>query len=278
MFFRFENRLIVTGYLRAETAIRIGAGKDTEVAAPDLPVLRGSTGEPLIPGSSIKGVMRSYVESLLRGVAGEGAACDPTNLDQVCISRTRYKQLLQEFKRDEAQLAQQIEQHSCMVCRIFGSNYISSHVSFFDAPTEKQSWFGQFQVRNGVAINRDSGKAADRALYDFEVVPSGSRFEFRMSAENSTDWMRGIIVSAIRAMKDGHITVGGARSRGLGLVTLDDLQFQFINGAADLIEYLDNKSSSDQVDSGLTDEQMKPWIGAFRERLKGVAGNVQAAR
>ena len=36
--------------------------------------------------------------------------------------------------------------------------------------------------RDGVAIDRDTGAAADGFLYEREVVPSGTRFSFRLTA------------------------------------------------------------------------------------------------
>ena len=66
-FDRFVRRVDITGVLVAETAFRIGAGKGQgDVVAADLPVMRDASGEPLIPGSSLKGVLRSSIESVMR--------------------------------------------------------------------------------------------------------------------------------------------------------------------------------------------------------------------
>jgi CRISPR-associated RAMP protein (TIGR02581 family) len=272
MFFRFENRLTITGRLVAETALRIGGGKDTEVAAPDLPVVRDGSGAPFIPGSSLKGVVRSYMESLVRGVS-DSVACDPTNREKTCISREQFKELQQKYQKDEQQLALAVQDSSCLICSVFGSTVMSSHIAFSDAAAH--DWYGQFQVRNGVAINRDSGKAEDRALYDFEVVPSGTGFAFKVVLENGNDWMRGMVAAAINLVKAGSLTVGGSRSRGLGSVSLRDLKFEFISSPTQLIEFLEDPQST-LAGPWVEDDVIKEWVAAFREKLKESA-NVQTA-
>src|SRR3954465_8561228 len=80
-FHRLEQRLPLSGALVTRPALRIGSGGGGELDAVDLPVLRDATGYPFIPGSSLKGPLRSTVEALLRGADhGRAAglwACDP---------------------------------------------------------------------------------------------------------------------------------------------------------------------------------------------------------
>jgi CRISPR/Cas system CSM-associated protein Csm3 (group 7 of RAMP superfamily) len=58
-------RIYFDGLLTLKTPVRIGTGSSTGVAQSDLPVMRDGRGLPIIPGSSMKGVLRSYVESIL---------------------------------------------------------------------------------------------------------------------------------------------------------------------------------------------------------------------
>lgn len=54
----------LTGRIRLRTGLHIGAGKDTvEIGGLDQPIVKDPlTGAPYIPGSSIKGKMRSLLE------------------------------------------------------------------------------------------------------------------------------------------------------------------------------------------------------------------------
>src|SRR5438477_13163565 len=64
-----RNRLVVTGDLVALTALRIGAGRASDVTGNDLPVLRDALGSPFVPGASLKGAFRARLEALIRAVA-----------------------------------------------------------------------------------------------------------------------------------------------------------------------------------------------------------------
>ena len=68
-FAALQNRLTIAGTLVALTALRIGAGRDTEVTSNDLPVLRDALGRPFIPGASLKGTLRARVEALINTIA-----------------------------------------------------------------------------------------------------------------------------------------------------------------------------------------------------------------
>src|SRR5438128_1457655 len=58
---RLRNRYRVEGNLVAQTGLHIGTGEPSP--ATDAPVIR-TAGAPFLPGSSLKGVMRSAVERL----------------------------------------------------------------------------------------------------------------------------------------------------------------------------------------------------------------------
>ena len=42
------------------------------------------------------------------------------------------------------------------------------------------------ELRDGVAIDRDSEKAIDGLKYDFEVVPASAAFDLEITLENAT--------------------------------------------------------------------------------------------
>jgi CRISPR/Cas system CSM-associated protein Csm3 (group 7 of RAMP superfamily) len=81
-------------------------------------------------------------------------------------------------------------------------------------------WFDQYQVRDGVAINRDTQTAEAGLKYDYEVVPAQTRFDFMLVAENLTAAQIGMLFIGLRPFESGEIGLGGFRSRGLGTVQL----------------------------------------------------------
>src|SRR2546430_289839 len=71
------------------------------------------------------------------------------------------------------------------------------------------------------AIDRDTGTAAAKKLYDFEVVPAGMRFKCEIVVENAADWELGLLMIGLRPFELGEASLGGARSRGLGSVKIE---------------------------------------------------------
>mgnify|MGYP000667800605 CR=1 FL=1 len=60
-------RVWFTGTVQTRTALHIGTGSSLSVIT-DAPILRGADGLPLVPGSSMKGALRSACERLLRAL------------------------------------------------------------------------------------------------------------------------------------------------------------------------------------------------------------------
>ena len=82
----------ITGKIKVVTGLHIGAGNDkVEIGGMDNPIIRNPlTQEPYIPGSSIKGKMRSLLEWHLNKLGTDGKPCSCGNAD-------------------------------CKICRVFGS-------------------------------------------------------------------------------------------------------------------------------------------------------------
>src|SRR5918911_3106007 len=60
------GKLILEGDLTCETGLHIGAGKGSlEIGGADNPVVKDAFGRPYIPGSSLRGRMRSLLEQAL---------------------------------------------------------------------------------------------------------------------------------------------------------------------------------------------------------------------
>jgi len=281
MFDRFTNRLTITGTLVAHTALRVGTGRSLEPIGAELPVLRDELGRPVIPGASLKGVLRSYVESLVRAVTDDpqGACMSTGSEGDRCISPDEMKRIKRRFKDDDKgladddkRLAEEVWEKSCLVCRTFGSPWLASHVWMSDLPVEGATWFGQFQVRDGVAIDRDTGTVFEGQLYDYEVVPAGTRFECAIVAEGLEDWQLGMLWLGLQPLCRKEMAVGGFRSRGLGTVALDDFEARYFDLASDelagrraalLIDYVVSGEAGEKVE----EDQARRWVSAFRREV-----------
>jgi CRISPR-associated RAMP protein (TIGR02581 family) len=279
------------GWLMAETAFRIGAGRSSAVLGTDLPVVRDVQSKPYIPGSSFKGVLRSRLESLARAVKDDRRlACRPTENAAWCIRDDELRdqkdalveqvrqRRLREQERD-LRLTEWIEQRSCLLCLTFGSPWLASKVFVRDLLVDERVWFGQFQVRDGVAIDRDTETADDGKLYDYEVVPSGSRFQCRLVVENAEAWQWGLVLLGLRAFETGSIALGGSKSRGLGWMrlVLEERKLCSLDGAEGdasidrLFRFLEGEGFVD-----VNEEMVKTYVDAFKAKLIEQAKQVEA--
>jgi len=263
MFDCFQNRLTLTGILTAETAFRIGAGRGTEVVGTDLPVVRDARGRPYIPGSSFKGALRAYIEALVRAICpnNKKAACNPVGKkDEWCLEQIT-----------EKMTDARVEEETCLVCRVFGSPWLASRVSIRDLLSVSQDSYGLFEVRNGVAIDRDTETAGANLLYDFEVVPAGSQFDCKIVIENADDWQLGLLMAGLRPFEQGEAVLGGARSRGLGLVRIDWKERSQVT-SDNLLDFLTGHNVALTWDAEAFQRQRAQWLAALKTKLMQYGG------
>ena len=269
MFDTFKNRLELTGTLTTVTALRISAGRSTEPIGSDLPVIKDALNRPLIPGASFKGALRSHLESFLRGI-DPSLAEDPANFTS-SIKNNQVKALKEQHKDNDLALTQAFIGIADDVSRLFGSPWIASKFQVRDLTVLPENWFGQYQERDGVAIDRDTETAADGKLYDFQVVPAGTPFEFKAVVENAEEWELGLLMIGLHQFETEQIPLGGGRSRGLGVVKLDIDKMRWFDYPEDrpdlLIEYLKKLVMEDDTAYEDARDFKDYWVGELIKRL-----------
>ncbi|MFK0730303.1 MAG: CRISPR-associated RAMP protein Csx7 [Gloeotrichia echinulata HAB0833] len=271
MFDTFKNRLEITGKLTTITALRISAGRSSEPIGSDLPVIKDALNRPLIPGSSFKGAMRSRLESFLRNILGNNRklVANPAIEDEWSITSQEMKELKENYNDDEA-LTREIINQTDLPSLLFGSPWIASKFQVRDLTVVDNTWFGQYQERDGVAIDRDTETAADGKLYDFQVVPAATQFEFKAVVENAEPWELGLLMIGLHQFETEQIPLGGGRSRGLGVVKLDIEKMRWIdvtNNPEKLLTYLQELVNSKTGDDIPTYEDGKTFKQGWTEAL-----------
>jgi CRISPR-associated RAMP protein (TIGR02581 family) len=283
MFETFKNRLEITGVLTTITALRISAGRSTEPIGSDLPVIKDALGNPLIPGSSFKGAMRSRLESFVRGIDSSLAA-NPAVEAEWSITSQQMNTLKQTCNDDET-LTREIIAQTDLISLLFGSPWIASKFQVRDLTVSPETWFGQYQERDGVAIDRDTETAADGKLYDFQVVPAGTKFDFKAVVENAEEWELGLLMIGLHQFETEQIPLGGGRSRGLGVVKLDIEKMYWLNvnnNPEKLLTYLQELVSSNSVDdiTSYQDAQQfkQDWTQALINHLRNSINQIPTAQ
>jgi len=173
-----------------------------------------------IPGSSFKGVLRSYTEKILRTL--DIRCCNPLNLKKAYSTKQTdgsCNRLLEDKAKEAKKTKKEVSgvelyRESCYACRTFGSTAVASRVKCVDGYPQK----GKFRTekRSGVAIDRVLGSVAV-GPFDLEIVTSGI-FGCEIFMSNFQLWQLGLIGLVLRDLDQGYTQLGFAKSRGLGQV------------------------------------------------------------
>jgi CRISPR-associated RAMP protein (TIGR02581 family) len=235
--FILRNRYQFTGRLKMKTALHIGGGR-TSLSPSDSPVVLTVEGIPFIPGSSFKGAMRSTVEKLAPNLSNAFTSCGLVELSDKEIEEklqagefvcsTQRQKYFAEQRRSHPENSQAILEEAldglCSTCRLFGSPFAAAPINVNDLYMPDAEKSDIIQIRDGVAIDRDSEKAKDRLKYDFEVVPSTTVFELTITLENASEQDVQLACVGLSEFVHGYGAIGGLRSRGLGACTLENLE------------------------------------------------------
>lgn len=199
---RFSNRFLIEGEIELKTPMRIGGGQNAAMySLSPSPVIEcydagSGTFEPYIPGSSLKGVLRSTLERLVRTF----------DVSQCCVCTG-----------DRNEGAVLCGKESCISCRLFGSKNGGAKVRIRDShlteecrTTKDRSAFLREQPHFG---SPGGGKGRMRPE---ESVSAGTGFRFHIDLDNGTEEEVGLILLSLREFNNNRAHLGGGSTRGHG--------------------------------------------------------------
>lgn len=263
--FQLNKKLRLTASLVFDTAWRVGSGKEGETMS-DLGVMLTTTGEPILPGSSLKGKLRSTCETLSHALGLSACLLNRAASGIDCISDVNYYKSVREdyqktFQKGLNHRLRWIDSHTCDVCKLFGSPVKAGRLSISDG-TLLDDWSSVVQVRDGVVIDRDSRTAVDGLKYDYEVVPPSNRFQVCIDLENPTDADLALLGAALFEWYAGS-SLGGFTSRGLGRFHLEDIKLSGIdlNDPDQRLKFLTKTDSVDRF------SDLGEWESYFSDRI-----------
>lgn len=213
------NKFIsITGIIHCETGLRIGGTKEgvVEPGGSENTIIRHPiTSLPYIPGSSIKGKMRSLLETDAASSAqilADGKPCKCGN---------------------------------CLVCKVFGSHGMSnkeitrilvrdcsitsdSEAVLRTAQEERGLNFAEIKSEN--IINRKTGTAANQGLRTQERVPAGTEFIMNITLKLFNDDEENKILNFVKRGIDllQKDYLGSSGSRGYGKIKINNLEIREI--------------------------------------------------
>src|SRR5579872_5441104 len=223
------GKLILEGEMTCETGLHVGAGKGSlEIGGSDNPVVKDAFGRPYVPGSSLRGKIRSLLEQ------SSGLAV-PTEL--VYLSRRKGQEVrIHQSDRPDDEICLLFGRNPGRMERVQGETLDTAQatparLSVFDAPLDPESITAQMrenlddeltEVKSENAIDRITSQANPRTL---ERVPAGARFRVRMVLDilcPEDAGLPGLVIQGLRLLEDD--TLGGGGSRGSGRVRFDNLR------------------------------------------------------
>ena len=196
---QIDFHIKLDGPMLIKSGIETGSGPDMAFVR----VFRNGAEEVYLPGSSLKGMLRSHAERITRTLAPDNpsAACDP-------FSKTKCG----SNGKDNPE----VYEKSCLICKLFGSTGFASRLATEDAYSDGRA--PTPQQRDGVGIDRFTGGAARGAKFDLEVINEGV-FATALHIRNFELWQLGLIGFVLQDLKDGFIRIGFGKSRGLGKIS-----------------------------------------------------------
>ena len=213
-------------------------------------------GIAVVPGSSLKGAIRSVVEAI-------SESC-------VCKTKKGIENILRELARDFVECRKRPRERTqlCVACRMFGAMGFQGHVEIQDAPQIN----GKIITKPVPELHSPVYYAADkegvplRKFYKHETLVSGntlveaceigSKFRFVVQVNNLTQAEWGLLFTAFGHHPDHpfKLKIGGAKPVGFGSI---DLQIEkiYIDGKI-RDRYLDWDS---QQGTAKIDQELKDW-------------------
>src|SRR5512141_51709 len=230
------GKLILSGELHCETGLHIGAGKGSlEIGGADNPVVKDAFGLPYIPGSSLRGRIRSLLENAL-------GLTTPAELVYLSERKGQEVRIHQSDRPDDE------------ICLLFGRNpgrmdrvsgealdtraATPARLAIYDAPLVAESSTAQLrdilddevtEVKSENAIDRITSQANPRTL---ERVPAGARFQVRMVLDVLCEEDKALaarLIEGLRLLEDDAL--GGGGSRGSGRIRFANLKLIWRNRA-----------------------------------------------
>lgn len=217
------GRVILTVDVRANTGLHIGGSSgDLEIGGVDNPVIRDPvTQQPYIPGSSLKGKIRSQLEKVL-------GASQNTSVGQATIHTCKSRE----------------EYESCEICQLFGApgeteaSYPTRLIvrdvmmtgESVDELSKANTDMAFTELKTEVAIDRVTSAASPRNI---ERVPAGTVFGpaeivFSMYQPADPNLFKRLI-EGLQLLEDDYL--GGSGSRGSGKVSFINLKLTGRSGA-----------------------------------------------
>jgi CRISPR-associated protein Csm3 len=206
---KLKEKIAITGTITAMTGLHIGGSKSTmEIGGMDNIVIKTPAGIPYIPGSSLKGKLRSLLVKEKSNSKNEHE--DPVEIQKLFGYQGRNKDEAKNIQEKEPQISR----------LIFRDAYLN--VEQFKETFQGASLVTDFtEEKYENTIDRKSGKAQHPR--QMERVPTDAIFDFEIIMDlyegDDKGKMIELVKQAFALLEDDYL--GGSGTRGYGKVKIN---------------------------------------------------------
>ncbi len=224
------------------SSLCIQAGDQPQTIA-DSPIIKLGN-EPVIPGSSLKGALRSALEGLL-SAKGKTVCVPLATIPREYKGRGNEEKTKQYVQRIGRKEPCDPTGEVCAVCRIFGTaggnKGLSGSAIFQDANVSNYSP-EQLLERSHVAITRDTRSQSAGSLVTNETVDKGVKFAGNIRFINPEEWQVGAILQAVEWLK--QLGIGSRKTAGYGQldISVDGIEAKELKGGKWAVVSMDEKN------------------------------------
>ncbi|MHA1251975.1 MAG: type III CRISPR-associated RAMP protein Csx7 [Candidatus Helarchaeota archaeon] len=223
------RKISFEGVIDNETILHVGGRGSSVISLTDNELVRVNIrGEemPYIPGSTIKGLLRSATASVLQALGIE--TCENDDYEGCLEANT----LLNNIKWLEKDKVLNILDKFCPICKIFGAGKYRSKVIITDAyPSDPGEL--RISVKSQNAIDRRQGSAIRGGLFTLEYILPRNRFNFEIVFNNLPNYLVGLVALGMKLVNSGIIRVGMMKSKGFGHIKFKIKRLKIITDDGD---------------------------------------------
>lgn len=208
----------------------------------------------LIPGSSLKGAVRSLVEAVTFS----------------CVSQTKEQWVKQDADLQSCSYnARRHQGELCLSCYLFGGMGFAGRVTFLDAPQKSGGSIIHYIPAQHKPKSDDARRYYPHQLIDdrdpvlpLQVTSAGSVFAWRMSFRNLSASELGLLLFALGQIPPSiSLKVGGGKSSGLGAVSFELAEAYWLD-VSSLYNQYETASARQPIDVNQCWQATKqePWL------------------
>lgn len=238
----------IFGTLKTVAPLHIGSGqfgkakdRDSEDGENCALIERDYCGRPCIPGSSLKGIIRSWLETNLLpfNTSGKYDVASLSTAESDDIQKGITNNAIEEKKKNlrketNGKNMSDAETERYVICGmakfylenldivsgLFGVGRFRGKIEVNTAYIKHPDQWNDSKIFTmpGVAIDRITGTAKDKSLFAYELVAPEEEFKVEISARNVRYWELGMMLTAMNAFNHSYfpLKLGGLTNNGYG--------------------------------------------------------------